>query len=705
MSYASSPKSFPNFFKNLPHKLSQPTAIAVIASVGIHAALGFSLPYLPMSSQEKPKPIRNVQLLELKPEELSRVPPPALPLDPLSPSLNQQLKPLPPSGSSTLPSLPSLSSNTPSLGDLPSFDPLPSVGGSWKIPRRSTNLGKVARNSPVQTGIKRNPGEPPLPSEVFTSQSGKSSANPQFKIATGSKITNSSKLRPDVGGLTTGLLPANDNLPLLERFNSNQTSRPLPPPPPAGAIAVNPGFTGTQLQNQFGQSTSIQAPGQTIQTTAPISGQSNSASNSSDPNQQALRENVNNWSARNQVTNPPQTLKLSRNYPQTSQSAGHPNGGAVMVGVKVDENGKIISDSLQVMGSSFPNDTFDQEAISSVQGYPFPRTGKPEAYYVQVQFKHDSPVPGSVTGSPSSTDGKNSTERQNLPQRFTPTEQLTPPEQKNSPEWSTPIERRIPSLRPNSSEQPNPTEGKNPTERPNSSERSTPAEQLTPPKRDNSSERSTPTEQLTPPKRDNSSERSIPLEQLTPPKRENSSERSTPAEQLTPPKRENSSERSTPAEQLTPPKRDNSSERSTPAEQLTPPKRENASERSTPAERIAPPKRENASERSTPTEQLTPPKRENASERSTPTERIAPPKRENASERSTPTERITPPKRENASERSTPTERKTPVERQNSPEPRSSSESQNSAKPQKLPQPESSEKPQRLPQPPNSVKP
>ena len=699
MSYASSPKSFPNFLKSLPHKLSQPTAIAVIASVGIHAALGFSLPYFPTSSQEKPKPVRNVQLLELKPEELSRVPPSPLPLEPLSPSLNQQLTPLSPSGSSTLPALPSLSSNTPTLGDLPSFDPLPSLGGSWKVPRRSTNLGKLARNSPVRTDIKTNPGEPPLPSEVFNSQSGKSSANPQFKIATGSKITPRPNLSRDLGGLTRGLLPANDNALLSDTFNSNPPSRPLPPPPPAGAIALNPGATGTQFQNQFGATTSTGSFGSTPQATAPVSGQSNSTGNSSDPNQQALLQNVNDWSARNQVTDPSQRLKLSRDYPQTPQAAGQPNGGAVMVVVKVDENGKIISDSLQVMGSSFPNDSFDQEAISSVRGHEFPRTGKPQAYYVQVQFKHGSPVPGSVTGSPNSTDGKNSTERQNLPQpstptegqnspqRFTPTERLTPPEQQNSPEWSTPIERKIPSLRPNSSEQPNPTEGKNPTERPNSSEQPNPTEGKNPTERPNSSERSTPTEQTTPPKRENSSERSIPLEQLTPPKREKPSERSTPTEQTTPPKRENPSERSTPTEQTTPPKRENPSERSTPTEQTTPPKRENSTERSIPLE------------------QLTPPKRENSTERSTPTERITPPKRENSTERSTPTERKTPPKRENSTERSTPTERKTPVERQNSPDQRSSSESQNSEKPQKLPQPQSSEKPQRLPQPPNSAKP
>ncbi|HEY9831917.1 MAG TPA: hypothetical protein V6D26_15140 [Stenomitos sp.] len=571
MSYASSPKSFPNFLKSLPHKLSQPTAIAVIASVGIHAALGFSLPYFPTSSQEKPKPIRNVQLLELKPEELSRVPPPPLPLDPLSPSLNQKLTPLSPSGSSTLPSLPSQSSSTPSLGDLPSFNPLPSLGGSaWKTARRSTNLG--IRNSPVRTDIKRNPGEPPLPSEVFTGQSGKSSANPQFKIATGSKITGSPNLRPDVGGLTRGLLPANDEPLLRDRFNSNLTAQTLPPPPPAGTITLNPSATGTPFQNQVGAATSMQVPGQTTQATAPASEQSRSTDNSTDPNRYALLQNANNWSARNQVTNPPQRLKISRSYPQTPQAVGQPNGGAVLVAVKVDENGKIISDSVQIFGTSFPNDAFDQEAISSVRGYPFPRTGKPEAYYVQVQFKNDSPVPGTVTGSPNSTDGANSTERQNLPQpstpterqntpqRLTPTEPLTAPEQKNSPEWSTPIERKIPSVRPNSSESPNPTEGKNSTERPNASEQPNPTEVKN------------PTETLTPPKRENSSERSIPLEQLTPPKRENSTERSTPAQPLTPPKRENSTERSTPTERITPPKRENSTER------ITPPKRENSSE-------------------------------------------------------------------------------------------------------------------------------
>ncbi|AFZ17324.1 energy transducer TonB [Allocoleopsis franciscana] len=595
MSYASSSKSFPDFLKTLPHKLSQPTAIAVIASVGIHAALGFSLPYFSTSSQEKPKPIRNVQLLELKPEELSRVPPSPLPLDPLSPSLNQQLTPLSPSGSSTFPSLPSFSSNTPSLGDLPSFDPLPSLGGSGNVPGRATNLGKLARNSPVRTQIKRNPGEPPLPSEVFNSQGGKSSANPQFKIATGSKITSSPNLRPDVGGLTRGLLPANDNLPLLERFNSNQTSRSFPPPPPAGAIAVNPGVTGTPFQNQVGATPSMSAFGQTTQATAPASGQGSLTSETATRNFNAFVQRQEDWKKRHQVSGELQELPLTvGKYPEKARAAGV-DRGSLQVNWMVDKNGNIIADSLEIIGSS-GDGVFDEEALAAVRKLSIPATGQDKAYTVRVIFYDDSAVPGSVTGSPNSTDGKNSADRQNLPQRLTPTdrqnspqrlspaEQLTPPEQRNSPEWSTPSERKIPSVRPNSSEQPNPTEGKNPTEQPNSSQQPNPTEEKK------------PTQPLTPPKGENSTERSTPTEQISPPKRENSTERSTPTEQISPPKRENSTERSTPTEQISPPKRENSTERSTPTERISPPKRENSTERSTPTERISPPKRENSTE-------------------------------------------------------------------------------------------------------------
>jgi len=673
MSYASSDKNSPNPLKRLPQKLAQPTAIAVIASVAIHAALGLSLPYLPLSSKEKPKPVRNVQLLDLKPEELSRLPPSPLPLEPLPPSLNQQLKPLSPSspsGSSSLRGLPSLPSNDPSLSNLPSLDPLPSLGGSsWKISKRSPNLGKFdIRNSSLRNDLKlKQTKEPPLPSEVFNSKTGKSSTNPQFKIATGSKISNSPNLRRDLGGLTRGLVPANDEPSLPGTYNSNQTSGLLPPPPPPGAIAANPGLIGSQLPNQFGAPTSTQSPAQTTQAAAPTVGQTNLTDNTATRNFNAFVQNGEDWKKRHQVSGEPEELPITvGKYPQKARAAGV-DRGSVQVNWKVDKNGNIIPDSLEVIGSS-EGGVFDEEALSAVRKLPIQVTGQEKAYTVRVIFFDDSKAPTSATGSSTSpSEGKNPTERQNSSQRLTPAEQLTPservtppmqltpPERQNSIQWSTPNERQIPSLRQNLLEPSTPIQGKTPAERVVPIERSTPTQEKK------------PAQQLTP------TQGNKPTEQLTPTQGKTPTEK-TPSERVTP------SDRSTPTQEKKP------AERVVPMERLTPTQEKKPAEK-TPSERVVP------IERSTPSEGKKP------AERVTPSERVTPNERQNSSERSTSTERQTPAERQDSSER------QTPAERRNSPETRSSSESQNSEKPQKLPEAQSSEKPQRLPTPPNPAKP
>ncbi|MGB7441907.1 MAG: hypothetical protein WA919_12620, partial [Coleofasciculaceae cyanobacterium] len=109
----------PSFLQNLPEKLSQPTSIAVMASVGIHAVLGLTLP--PLLSRAEPQPSGNVQLLELTPLELSRLPDSTPPLDALPPLPSQPAPlsfsslprfPLPPSPSNPLPPIANSSNNS-----------------------------------------------------------------------------------------------------------------------------------------------------------------------------------------------------------------------------------------------------------------------------------------------------------------------------------------------------------------------------------------------------------------------------------------------------------------------------------------------------------------------------------------------------------------------------------------------------------------
>ncbi len=65
--------SYASFLQNLPEKLSQPSSVATLTSVGIHALILAALPVLPFSAA-KEQTQRLVNLVELTPEEQSRTP-------------------------------------------------------------------------------------------------------------------------------------------------------------------------------------------------------------------------------------------------------------------------------------------------------------------------------------------------------------------------------------------------------------------------------------------------------------------------------------------------------------------------------------------------------------------------------------------------------------------------------------------------------
>ncbi|MEM1392034.1 MAG: hypothetical protein AAF316_02925 [Cyanobacteria bacterium P01_A01_bin.80] len=71
--------SYVSVLKNIPEFLSQPAGIAVIASVGIHGAIAFILPLMPVDSESntstnKKESPASVGIMELSPAEQSRLP-------------------------------------------------------------------------------------------------------------------------------------------------------------------------------------------------------------------------------------------------------------------------------------------------------------------------------------------------------------------------------------------------------------------------------------------------------------------------------------------------------------------------------------------------------------------------------------------------------------------------------------------------------
>ncbi|CCH66174.1 hypothetical protein RINTHH_190 [Richelia intracellularis HH01] len=128
--------SYASIFKNVPDVLSQPAGMAAIASIGIHGAIAFILPLMPIDY--KPKPVRlskAVGVLQFSRSEQQRLPKTsiapkvALQTQIPTPNINYtspKLITLPPipSNSSTLPILPQLPKSTfnDPTNSLPIFD-------------------------------------------------------------------------------------------------------------------------------------------------------------------------------------------------------------------------------------------------------------------------------------------------------------------------------------------------------------------------------------------------------------------------------------------------------------------------------------------------------------------------------------------------------------------------------------------------------
>jgi len=128
--------SYVSVFKNIPDFLSQPTGIAAIASIGIHGAIAFILPLMPVESN-KPKTVASskaVGLIDLSQAEQQR-----LPKTSVAPKVALQPQIPLPNINSTLPNskfpLPPIPSNSSILKPLPKST---SVYPTYSLPKRQS---------------------------------------------------------------------------------------------------------------------------------------------------------------------------------------------------------------------------------------------------------------------------------------------------------------------------------------------------------------------------------------------------------------------------------------------------------------------------------------------------------------------------------------------------------------------------------------
>lgn len=232
MTYVSS------LFQNLPEKLSEPNSIAILTSIGLHAAIGIGLVTMPSFSDDSTSDTRTVSLMELSPAEQSRLP------DLSTPSFT--LPPLPDSSSSleTLPS-PSKLPSLPALPSLPSVEP--------QLPKPSTSRNNSsAFNVPLAQ-------LPPPPSQVnlppLRSQPSLPPPSPRFEppaLEQPSRIITIPETLPFASTPPRELRTPQERLPSPKpEFSPLPTRiRPLPSPPPSVAQSPNLPPLPSPVENQ-----------------------------------------------------------------------------------------------------------------------------------------------------------------------------------------------------------------------------------------------------------------------------------------------------------------------------------------------------------------------------------------------------------------------------------------------------------------------
>lgn len=456
MSNAALTNNFPNLFKNFSQKLFQPTGIAVLASLGIHAALGVSLPYLNVSSKEQPKK-GTVQLVKLSPTEQSRIPQ----LSPSSvPNQLSSLYPLPP-GLST------------------SYPPLTSSGLPIGLSPVNPPLNELANNkrSPATTSTSVNSSTPSLKSPKINQTTQSATSKPQqagknYAITTGSTRIQGLTNRRDIPslGLTPAQLPppaqpplpppplyppAGGSEPILQaRSNPTTTTNPTSPtstlpsttnqaPTPLASPSTTPGTTnnpGTtrslaprSTTTATAPSTALPAlPGSSPQTPAPpkTNGTNNSAgtSNAGTSNDEYQRRTIAALANMGQVEKLEKYATISGAYPQAA--CVQKLSGTTLITAQVDGQGSV--GSTTVTGSS-KSPILDDLAEITVSGMNFGAKGKPIAYQVPVEFKYDSAVCGSAAVPKNSTQPQNTATPQNSPTPKKSPEAFNVPTTQDSP--------------------------------------------------------------------------------------------------------------------------------------------------------------------------------------------------------------------------------------------------------------------------------
>ena len=433
------PKRLPDRFQSLSQKLFGPTGIAVLASLGIHAALAISLPYLGTSSQEKPAK-RTVQLVQLTPEEQGRLPQMSPPPS-LSASQLQSLKPLP--GLST------------------PYPPLTSSGFPLNLsPVGPPSNGLASKTlSSLPSNTTRSQTTAIIPSAAKKPQANKDKKITDQKLAPyqGSMRISPITQRPSarelsslVGSLSPAApltaMPPLPPPPLYPSETGGQPGTPIAKAPQFGAPSSTPAPSGTPSRTPE----PLVSPNVTISTrtnnpditnspsqvltgikpasapTTPLPPKPNGTENGTGTsNDDYNRRTIDALARMGDIAKVEKSATISGS---SITACMEKLSGTSLITAEVDAQGNVGSATVTKPSTS---PVFDDVAQTTVSGINFGAKGKPMAYQVPVEFKYEPGDCGNATVQKETAQPRTSTPKTSPEPQNTTTPQDAPAPKKS----------------------------------------------------------------------------------------------------------------------------------------------------------------------------------------------------------------------------------------------------------------------------------
>jgi|GEM_PF-2833731 len=374
--------SYSSFLKNFPDKLGQPTGIAVMASVVVHALIAITLPYWPVFSREQPKQLREVELVGLTPEMASRLPPPPQPKKPIL---------LPPSQPpSTFPKQPAKDTD---LGKLLTTPRQP-VRRRYRtqVPQKQFNrqkkrivTGPVFSNKTIN--IPELDGKKVKPRTYTPEELARLTTKPNISVQGSSNNTLFQPQRQSNNPLFQPQRQNNNPLFQPQEPNNNTFSPPQEPNNNTSSPPQEPNDNTSSPPQEPNNNTALvpqrqESPEQKIQRMrASITpNQKNTSPEEAEENSKKLQEEWNQ--------DEPTISTIPGSYP--TLACYKDLEGTSVVGVLVGGDGKATQQQL-IQSAGYP--IFDEQAQEDIQSRSFEnQTGEPKLYHVNVNFKYNEDI-------------------------------------------------------------------------------------------------------------------------------------------------------------------------------------------------------------------------------------------------------------------------------------------------------------------------